>query len=72
MSEAPLALLADMKDPLLHVMSNETLVVIEDKFPKAKFHFLVLPKENIRSIFEVRNMNFHLFVKSLIPSNIHS
>lgn len=46
-------LLTAMKDPDLMVISNKEIVVIKDKFPKAKHHFLVLPKENISSIFHV-------------------
>lgn len=41
-------------DPSLHVISSETAVVIRDKYPKAKHHFLVLPKDDISSIFKLK------------------
>lgn len=40
-------------DPSFQVISSETAVVIKDKFPKAKYHFLVLPKDDISSIFKL-------------------
>lgn len=43
-----------LKDPSNWIISSEDAVVIADKFPKAKFHFLVLPKQNIPTIFEVK------------------
>lgn len=45
-----LGLQASMGDPELLVRSDETIVAIKDKFPKAKYHFLVLPKEEISSL----------------------
>lgn len=42
-----------MKDASNWIISSDVAVVIEDKFPKAKFHYLVLPRENIRDIFQV-------------------
>ena len=48
-----LGLLTTLKDAKNHIISSETAVVINDKFPKAKYHFLVLPKEDISSIFKV-------------------
>lgn len=47
------------------VISNNELVVIKDKFPKAEFHFLVIPKQNISSIFEVTSPNFPHFRKKM-------
>lgn len=46
-------LIASMDDPELLVISNESVVVIKDKFPKAQHHFLVLPRESIHSIYKV-------------------
>lgn len=43
-------LLAAMDDPNLRVYSDERVVVIKDRYPKAKFHFLVLPKEPLSSL----------------------
>lgn len=48
-----MGLLNAMKDPSLLVIKSNLAVVIKDKYPKAKHHFLVLPLENIPSIFKV-------------------
>lgn len=50
-------LLRDIEDPACLVVSTSDLVVIQDKFPKAKYHFLVAPLANIDSIFEVSKMH---------------
>lgn len=49
-------LLKDLGDTKAWIISNRSAVVIRDKFPKAKFHYLVLPRENISSIFEVSKL----------------
>lgn len=49
-------LLTSMKDPASVVISAETVVAIKDKYPKAKLHYLVLPFENISSIYHVRTV----------------
>lgn len=46
-------LLDSMRNPQLIVISNDIAVVIKDKYPKAKYHFLILPRENIPSIYHV-------------------
>ena len=63
-----------MKDPTLTVIKSNMAVVIKDKFPKAKHHFLVLPLENIPSIFQVSfihksQFSCHLTYKFLCSSN---
>ena len=40
-------LLAAMNDPALVLRDSGRAVVIKDKYPKAKFHYLVLPKDRI-------------------------
>ena len=45
-----LGLLASMDDPELLVRSDDKIIAIKDKFPKAKYHFLVMPKEEISSL----------------------
>lgn len=45
-----LALLGSMNDPNLKVKEDELCVVIKDKYPKAKYHFLVIPKEKIQNL----------------------
>ena len=42
-------LLSAMEDPKAIVQQDELCVVIRDKYPKAKYHYLVLPKERIKS-----------------------
>ena len=43
-------LLDTMKDPSMVVKEDDTTVIIRDAYPKAKHHFLVLPKDNIPSL----------------------
>ncbi|RUS74651.1 hypothetical protein EGW08_017584 [Elysia chlorotica] len=43
-------LLASMNDANAVVHSDDTVVVIKDKYPKALFHFLVLPRQKISSL----------------------
>lgn len=48
-----LGLLSAMKDPSQVLIKSHLAVVIKDKYPKAKHHYLVLPLEHIPSIFKV-------------------
>ncbi|XP_029648331.1 aprataxin [Octopus sinensis] len=43
-------LLSSMENPELRVDSDDQAVVIKDKYPKAKYHFLVLPKMKISNL----------------------
>nr|CAH7736302.1 unnamed protein product [Callosobruchus chinensis] len=43
-------LVAAMEDPKLVVSSDDLVTVIRDAYPKAKHHYLILPKQNISSI----------------------
>ena len=43
-------LLDTMKDPNMIVKEDDNTVIIKDAYPKAKHHFLVLPKDNISSL----------------------
>ncbi|XP_011866128.1 PREDICTED: aprataxin isoform X2 [Vollenhovia emeryi] len=47
-------LLKSMEDPESKVEEDDQIIVIKDKYPKAQFHYLVLPKENILSIWKVK------------------
>ncbi|XP_076241304.1 aprataxin [Calliopsis andreniformis] len=47
-------LLVSMEDPELRVKEDDKVVVIKDKYPKAQFHYLVLPKANIPSLWHVK------------------
>jgi aprataxin len=61
-----MALLESMKDPSVIVLSSDIAVVIKDKFPKAQFHFLVLPFAEIPSIFHVSSPHLgHLLIQLL-------
>ncbi|XP_055304751.1 aprataxin-like protein [Sitodiplosis mosellana] len=55
-----LGLLNTMKDPNNWIISNKEAIVMVDKFPKAEFHFLVLPKENIPNIFQLSKDHLNL------------
>lgn len=48
-----MALVASMENPEQRVKEDDTMVVIKDKYPKAQFHYLVLPKANIPSLWHV-------------------
>lgn len=43
-------LLDSMEDPSVIVISDDRTVMIRDKYPKAKHHYLVLPREDITSL----------------------
>lgn len=55
-----LALLQAMKDPTLIVIKADRLVAIKDKFPKAKNHFLIIPNENIDTVFNLTKNDIDL------------
>lgn len=48
-------LVAAINDANNIILRSEAAVVIKDKFPKAKYHFLVLPEANISNIYSVSN-----------------
>ncbi|KAG9480501.1 hypothetical protein GDO78_012129 [Eleutherodactylus coqui] len=41
---------ASMQDPNMQVFKDDKVVVIKDKYPKARFHWLVLPWQSISSL----------------------
>ncbi|KAG7458900.1 hypothetical protein MATL_G00225630 [Megalops atlanticus] len=45
---------ASMQDPEMQVYKDEKVVVIKDKYPKARYHWLVLPWESIASLKALR------------------
>nr|XP_012153104.1 PREDICTED: aprataxin-like isoform X2 [Megachile rotundata] len=57
-------LLVSMEDPQLKVKEDDKIVVIKDKYPKAQFHYLILPKADIPSLWHVKMENedllFHM------------
>lgn len=48
-----LGLLDSVSDPQYFVKSDDLVTVIKDKYPKAEFHYLVIPKENIGSLKDI-------------------
>ncbi|KAK9880524.1 hypothetical protein WA026_011763 [Henosepilachna vigintioctopunctata] len=53
-------LLQAVEDPALLVKSDEFVNVIKDKYPKAKFHYLVVCKKNIGSLNEITKSDMNL------------
>lgn len=53
-------LLASMNDPNLAVDQDSLTVTIKDKYPKAKHHFLIMPKENIPGLMSLKKENLKL------------
>ena len=58
-------LLDTMKDPSMIVKENDSIVIIRDAYPKAKHHFLVLPKENIPSLRTLNSSHLSLLQRML-------
>lgn len=55
-----LGLLESMKDPSTIVKETENIVIIRDKYPKAKIHYLVLSRESIDSIYNLNKTHVDL------------
>nr|ADO32992.1 aprataxin [Biston betularia] len=55
-----LGLLESMKDSNSVVKSTDKLVVIRDKYPKAKIHYLVLPQDDITNIYKLNKAHINL------------
>lgn len=55
-----LGLLESIKDPKSVVKSTDKLVIIRDKYPKAKIHYLVLPHEEISNIYKLTKTHISL------------
>ncbi|KAF8767872.1 aprataxin-like [Argiope bruennichi] len=51
---------ASMEDPNLIVDSDDLVVIIKDKYPKAQHHYLILPKRNIPSLKAVNKSDLSL------------
>lgn len=69
-------LLKSMQDPECIVKEDDKIIVIKDKYPKAQFHYLVLPKEDIFSIWQVKRnhqdllMHMHNIARDLVEKQI--
>ncbi|CAB3251739.1 unnamed protein product [Arctia plantaginis] len=55
-----LGLVDAMKNPDSIVKKTEHCVIIKDKYPKAKIHYLVLPQDNISSIYMLNRSHVKL------------
>lgn len=55
-----LGLLQSMEDPQSIVKETKQVVVIKDKYPKAKIHYLVLPRKDINSIYKMDQSHISL------------
>lgn len=58
-------LLESMKDPSLIVKSDEQTVIIRDAYPKARHHYLVLPKEDIPNLRALKGSHLNLLERML-------
>ncbi|TDG47609.1 hypothetical protein AWZ03_006048 [Drosophila navojoa] len=65
-------LIKTILDPANLIISTDIAVVIADKYPKARHHYLVLPKEDIGSIFQLNRTHLplleelHLLARNII------
>lgn len=59
-------LLHTMRNPQFVVITTDKLVAIKDKYPKAHAHYLVLPLENIPTIFHVGVPNLHIITAATL------
>lgn len=53
-------LLESMKDPDMVIFSDEQVVMIKDKYPKAHHHYLVLPREKLPSLTSIKSTHMSL------------
>lgn len=51
---------ASMQDPKMQVYKDDSVVVIKDKYPKARYHWLVLPWQSISSLKALRSEHVEL------------
>ncbi|XP_026499208.2 aprataxin [Vanessa tameamea] len=55
-----LGLVESMKDPEVIYKETKSIVVIKDKYPKAMIHYLILPHEEISSIYKLNKTHLNL------------
>ncbi|XP_047534938.1 aprataxin [Vanessa atalanta] len=55
-----LGLVESMKDPEVIYKETKSIVVIKDKYPKAMIHYLILPREEISSIYKLNKTHLNL------------
>ena len=49
-----------MTDPTQVFQSDELTVTLKDRYPKARYHYLIVPRENINSVKELSQSNIAL------------
>ncbi|XP_070538748.1 aprataxin-like isoform X2 [Ptychodera flava] len=55
-----MGLLDSMNNPDLQIYKDDRIVVIKDKYPKAKYHYLVLPRISIPSLKSLKSEHLEL------------
>jgi aprataxin len=69
------ALENSLKDSSLHLFENDRVIIIADKFPKARFHFLTLPREEIDNLEQLNSSHValveHMIAQSRDFAKIH-
>lgn len=55
-------LLVSMEDPRYKVKEDDKIIVIKDKYPKAQYHYLIIPKIDIPSLWHVKKENEDLLL----------
>lgn len=53
-------LLNAMEDPNLQIYADNRVVVIKDKYPKAQYHFLLLPREKISNLKDINSSHLEV------------
>nr|XP_023014037.1 aprataxin [Leptinotarsa decemlineata] len=72
-----LGLLKTMEDPKYIIQSDELITIIKDVYPKAEFHYLILPKANISNLKALNKDHIDLLkhmeikAKELLNSEAH-
>lgn len=57
-----MGLLVSMEDPQYKVKEDDKVTVIKDKYPKAQYHYLVIPKADIPSLWHIKKENEDLLI----------
>lgn len=71
-------LVKSMTDPELVIKKDDLVTVIKDMYPKAEFHYLILPQEHILSLKEITKEHLYLLkhmdavAKELISEERHT
>lgn len=60
-------LIRELNDPSKWIHWSKDAVVVRDRYPKAMYHFLVMPKADIPSIFDVSVVRSFCLLAALHP-----